>query len=148
MVNRFSKSTLTTYNNTSQTLDANANVVFSTNYKLTGCSIRHTVETPTINIASSGLYLVTFSASGVESGTAGDITLQLFRNGIAVPSAIATANSASATDIVNLSNSTIIEVDRVCPCANSGLTAIPLTLVNTGVGATFSNISLTVIKLA
>jgi hypothetical protein len=74
--------------------------------------------------------------------------VQLYRNNIAVPGAVTTVNSSTTTDIENIDFSALIEVEEVCPCAGTGKTAIPLNFINTGVGATYSNINVTVVKEA
>lgn len=143
----YQKSALTAYTNTNTTVTTGNAVPLANNYLLTGSSITHTTGSTAINLVKSGLYLVTFSATLVEAGTAGNVTLQLYRKGVAVPSAI-TSSASSTTDIEDIGASTLIEVDNVCPCGGVGVSAIPLTLVSTGVGATYNNISVTVVKLA
>lgn len=146
--NNFCKSTLTAYSNTTATVTAGGVIPFTSTYKNTGRSISYVNGSTTINLRSKGLYQVFFSVTGTVTGaTAGNITVTLYRNGVAVPSTITSSTSTSATDFVNLANSTIIEVDENCPCSNSGLSQIPLTLVSTE-AAVISNVSITVVKLA
>ena len=45
-----------------------------------------------------------------ESGTAGDVWVELLQNGNAVGGAITTANSTSTTDLKNVSFTTIVRV--------------------------------------
>lgn len=146
--NNFCKSTLTAYTNTTTTVIAGGAIPFTSTYKNTGSSISYVNGSTTVNLRSKGLYQVFFSVTGTATGeTAGNITVTLYRNGVAVPSTITSSTSTSTTDFVNLENSTIIEVDENCPCSNSGLSQIPLTLVSTG-EAVVSNASITVVKLA
>lgn len=97
-----------------------------------------------IKLKAEGTYLVEFNAVATESGTAGLITVQLERDGEPVESAFASADSTSATDIVNFSFSDIIEVKKSCACIDNSTV---LTVVNSGVGATFTNAYLKVVKL-
>lgn len=138
------KSSLSVWNSTSQTIVTNSSLNFL-NYQKTGCSIKFNSGSASINLAKPGLYYVTLSATGVEGGTAGDITIQMFNNGIAVPGATASENSATTTSIVNLGFSSIILVKPSCPTTSNSSV---LTFVNTGVGATYSNVIANVFKLA
>ena len=142
------KSALTAYTDISTTLTTGENLVFNNNYISDGVSITHTAGTSTINLVKSGLYLVTLNATGVESGTAGNITVQLYRNGVAVPGAISTVNSNAATEIRNVNITVLIKATDVCPCSGNGISAIPLVFTNTGVGTTYSSMLVNVVKLA
>lgn len=144
----FQKSALDTYTIQETAVATNAALPLELNYISTGSSISHTAGSTTINLLKSGLYLVTFSAVGAESTTAGEVTIQLYRNGVAVPGALATITSANTTDALNFSFTSLIQTKDVCPCASVGNPSIPLTFMNMGVAATFSNIKVTVTKLA
>lgn len=140
----FQKSTLTAWTNTTQTLNTNIPITLTTSTK-TGCSILFNNGSTSITLDKCGLYYINVSANAVEGGTAGDITLQLFNNSIPVTSALATETSGTATDVVNLSFSKIIEVKPSCPAINN--TSV-LTIVNTGIDAIYSNIIVNIFKLA
>lgn len=99
-------------------------------------------------LLKKGLYLVAFSASGSFTTTAGEVSLQLYRNGVAVPTGIVTQTPTATTDIENFSTATIVEVRDACPCAGTGTQSIDLTFVNTGVAATYSYFNVSVVKLA
>lgn len=98
-----------------------------------------------IRINKPGLYLVLFNGSAAEGGTAGNITVQLLRDGQEVAGATATAISAAATANVNLGFSTVVEVLGSCGCVSNRPT---LTVQNQGTGATFIDASFKVVKLA
>lgn len=138
---------LYTYNTTSQTLATNAAINFNNNAIQTGCTATHSIGSTVISLNKPGFYMVSFNADAVEAGTAGDVQVQLIGNGIAIPAAEATINSASATDIVNPSFTALVRVLPNC-CSNTANVPYSLTLVNTGVGATFSNAALVVTKVA
>lgn len=140
--NRYRKSTLNAYTQSNQAVAANGLIPFA-NFKRTGESIRFNGGT-SVNIDKPGLYQVIFNGIVSETTTAGNVILQLHRNGIAVPGAIAEAQSGSATDIENLAFATIIEVSPSCCCVDNDSV---LTVVNTGVGATLANANITVVKL-
>lgn len=140
---KYQKSTLYAYTQASQSVGVNLPVAFNNNQK-TGCSIE--LETPNIiELCNSGLYLVEFNGSAATSETAGDITVQLQRNGVNVSGALATNTSSATTDIESLSFSTIIDVLPSC-CAVNNQTS--LSVVNTGIAATFANVAINIVKLA
>lgn len=140
----YQKSSVTAWNATNQTLLQNGTVTLA-NSKNTGCSIRFVAGGSSFNLLKPGLYYIDVSASGVESGTAGTISLQLFLNGNPVSGALSSANSSAVTDIESLSFSKLIEIKPTCPMNCDTNT---LTIVNTGVGATYSNINVNLFKLA
>lgn len=139
----YQKSSLSIYNTASQTLATNTPVNFI-NAQKTGCSIQFN-GTTSITLNRPGLYYVNLSATGVESGTAGNITIQMYNNGVAVPGATATEYSGDTSSIENLSFGAIIEVKPSCPSTNN--TAV-LTFINTGTGTTYSNVIVNIFKLA
>jgi hypothetical protein len=91
-----------------------------------------------------GYYYVTFNADGAATTAVGDIVVVLQNNGVAVPGAIATFTTTVADDATNLAFSTIIRVPHSC-CAVDN--TANLTLVNTGVAATYTNVNINITKL-
>lgn len=140
----YKKSSVSAWNTTSQTLPANTTVVL-TNSKNTGCSIKFAPGTSSFTLLRPGLYYISVTASGAQSATDGNLTIQLFSNGMPVAGALSTANSSSATDTEALSFNKLIEVKPMCP-VNSD--PIVLTIVNTGVSATYTNFNVNLFKLA
>ena len=127
---------LDTYTNTSQTITTGSPLVFNTNRIRAGRSISHQAGSSTINLNKPGIYEIHFNGDAAESGTAGDITVQLYVNGILQPGSEATEDSTATTDIVNMAFDTAVCVTpNFCTCGNS----VSLTFVDTGVGAVFSN---------
>lgn len=139
MCKRYQKSTLEAYNVSSQELEVNANVVFDS-YVKTGCSIKPLGAT-SIQL-KQGLYQVIVNASAGGTGT---VTLQLYRNGVAIPNAIGSGISAGATNLVPISLGNIIDVRKSCECVDN--TTI-LTIKNVGVASTVADINVDVVKLA
>ena len=86
------KSALTTVSTAVQTVTANGFVNFPTNNLLTGVSIKHPAGSTSVNLIQ-GLYLVTLNAD-VTPAAAGDMGLQLVRNGVAVPEFFKTASGS------------------------------------------------------
>ena len=144
---KFKKSALDAYSTTARVYVTNDNVIYDNSYIHSGESICYTAGTPTAKIVKSGLYLVMFSANAIAT-TAGNITMQLFRNGVAVSGANATVTAANTTDTNNITLHTLIEVGNACCCSGITNSNIPLVITNTGVGVTVSNAKLDVIKLA
>lgn len=95
-----------------------------------------------IQLNSGGYYSVNSSIS-LSAIEAGEVTVSIFKNGIAIPGATATVTAAAAGDILNLSIDTLI---RQFECGyNPGPAS--LTFVVTGVPVTITNIASVIIKL-
>lgn len=139
----YKKSTLQAWNLSAQAAAVNDVLKFNSSQK-TGCAVEFANGTGSVTIQKPGLYQVAFNGIAVESGTAGDVAVQLQKNGADVPGAIAQATSANATAVVNPAFETIIEVPQSCACVNN--TAV-LTVKNIGVAANFANANLSVVKL-
>ncbi len=133
---------ISSYNNTTQEVAINGLLTFTTDRILTGCTATRNGQTFQLN--KPGYYYVTFNADGAATTAVGDIVVVLQNNGIAVPGAIATFTTTVADDATNLAFSTIIRVPPSC-CAVDN--TANLTLVNTGVAATFTNVNINITKL-
>lgn len=134
------------YTNTSLSIAANAPITFNANSIQTGCTATHAAGTATFSLNKPGFYYVTFNGTGTVSGAAaGNITVTLQNNGVAVPGGTASVTSASTTDIRSISFSKIIQIRPSC-CAVNNRTQ--LTFVNAGVAAIFSNVNVVITKLA
>ena len=133
---------ISSYNNTSQEVAINGLLIFTTDRILTGCTATRNGQTFQLN--KPGYYYVTFNADGAATTAVGDIVVVLQNNGVAVPGAIATFTTTVADDATNLAFSTIIRVPPSC-CAVDN--TANLTLVNTGVAATFTNVNINITKL-
>jgi hypothetical protein len=143
MNNIYKKSTLQAWNLSAQAAAVNDVLNFNNSQK-TGCAVEFANGTGSVTIRKPGLYQIAFNGVAVESGTAGDVAVQLQKNGADVPGAIAQATSANATAVVNPAFETIVEVPQSCACVNN--TAV-LTVKNIGVAANFANANLSVVKL-
>ena len=98
-------------------------------------------------LQQSGMYHITVTAvaSGAE---AGDITLTLFENGVAVPGIFSTQTITTPdTELRTLVIDYYALVDSTCVLGNSAVVQKAITLVNTGVEATYSNIVVNVEKV-
>lgn len=133
---------ISSYNNTSQDVAINGLLTFTTDRILTGCTATRNGQTFQLN--KPGYYYVTFNADGAATTAVGDIVVVLQNNGVAVPGAIATFTTTVADDAINLAFSTIIRVPPSC-CAVDN--TANLTLVNTGVATTFTNVNINITKL-
>lgn len=135
---------INSYSNTSQSVDVNKNLIFDVNRIKTTCAIRHTEGTATFALTRPGYYFVSFNADVAATTTAGDVIVQLQSNNEAVSGAVATNTSTDATDIENIGFTTIINVKPGCCVVDNSTT---LTLINSGVAATFSNMNLVITKI-
>lgn len=133
------------YTNTSIDALTNGALPFNNDSVKTGYTVMHAPGSTTFSLNKPGFYFITFNGVGAATTTTGNITVQLQRNGIAVPGATSsTVSNTALTDIGSLSFSTIIQVKPSC-CSVDNSTN--LTLVNTGVPTTFSNINVVITKL-
>lgn len=144
MDKKYQKSTLDAYTTTDTAVVVNGLLPLEQNSILTGCSIKHAPGSSTITLAKPGLYLVAFNADGSTSGTAGNLAVQLYQNGVAVPGAVSTVSSDTAADLETISFTKIILVKPSCCSIDN--TAY-LTFVNTGVASLYTNINVDVVKL-
>lgn len=133
---------ISSYNNTTQNVVVDGLLNFTTDRILTGCTVTRNGQTFQLN--KPGYYYVTFNADGAATTAVGDLIVVLQNNGVAVPGAIATFTATVADDATNLAFSTIIRVPPSC-CAVDN--TANLTLVNTGVAATFTNVNINITKL-
>lgn len=144
----YEKSMLSAYTNSSTALAVDDLLPYKTINIKRGISISLTPGSTTINLVRAGRYSVTIDATVSTPDAAGVVTIELYRNNIAVPGATASETTTTTTDIHSLHFTTLIEVDDVCRYAGTGVSVIPLTIKNTGVAATYTNINITIVRLA
>ena len=133
------KSNIFAVNTTSAAVVANGTLPLSTIVRRYGCS--ENLSGNSISLSESGYYLVNISAT-FTAPTAGVVSIALQDDGVAVPGATASTTITTATTEVRTLNITAI-VRVFCNSAPDALT-----IVNTGVAATFSNIAIDVVKIA
>ena len=133
---------ISSYNITAQEVAINGPLTFSTDRILTGCTAIRNGNTFQLN--KPGYYYVTFNASGAATAVVGDVTVELQDNGVTVPGAQATVLPAAINEAVSVAFATIIRVPPSC-CAVDNTAR--LTVVNTGVAATYSNVNVNITKL-
>lgn len=115
---------------------------FTTDRILTGCTA--TRDGQTFQLNKPGYYYVTFNAVAAATTTVGELTVELYNNGVAVPGAEASYTTTTAGDNSNYAFSTIIRVLPSCCVVDN---TARLTVVNTGVDATYSNVNINITKL-
>ena len=133
---------ISSYNVTTQNVATNETLTFTTDRILTGCTA--TRDGSTFQLNKPGYYYVTFNASGAATSEVGDIVVALVNNGVAVPGATATVSPTVINSTRNFAFSTIIKVPPSCCAINN---TANLTIVNTGVAATFTNANINITKL-
>ena len=100
-----------------------------------------------ITLHHSGIYHVTATLVGSGSA-AGVVTVQLFNNGVAIDGAISSQTITTAdTELRTFVIDYYILVDNGCVLGNSTTIAETLTLVNTGIEATFTSVIVNVDKV-
>lgn len=113
----FNKSSLSAYSVADQTVAAGDFIEFDINRVHTGCSIKHCPGSTVITLAGAGLYSGAFNANFTALAS-GATTFQLYRNGVAVPGAVAehqaTANVpiAVAFPILELVRPSCVAIDN------------------------------------
>ena len=98
------KANITTATAVTAGTDIPLNLIFNTN-----CNTEMTNNR--INLNKCGAYDIDamFNITGVA---AGNITLQMYNNGVAIPDAVAGATSAAATDLITLNVTDIVRAVR------------------------------------
>lgn len=133
------KSNIYATNTTTASVIANGTLPLSTIVRKYGCATNLLGNAVTLN--ESGYYLVNVTAT-FTAPVAGVVAVTLQNNGSAVSGATAATTVTTATT-ENRSVAFTAIVRAFC-----GSTPNALTLVNTGVAATFSNIAISVVKIA
>ena len=108
-----------------------------------GISASHSAPA-TIELNKSGIYMVSVDAS-ITPAAAGDVSIQLAKNGILDQGAYSIATGA-ADDTVTLGFSSLVQVkeNNTCCCNTSPPT---LQLINTGQAGTFPIVKMVVTKI-
>lgn len=124
----------------SSSVVSNATLPLATIVRRRGCDINLSGNSIAITDCGSNYYLVTVTATFTVP-VEGVVTLNLQQNGVNVTGATASTTVTTATtEVRSLSFSAIVRTFN-----NQGIDS--LSIVNSGVGATFSNIDMTVVKL-
>lgn len=116
--------------------------------KRNSCGVRSfDVTANGITLNHTGIYKVT--AVFVGSGTvAGDVTVQLLENGVAVPGALATETITTATtEIRTFAIDYFVIVNNADILCEKVVSPVTVSFANTGVGATFTSAVVNVEKV-
>ena len=103
-------------------------------------------DATSVSLTGKGIYhltaVITFTAP-----VAGDVTFQLLENGEAVPGALATETITTATtEIKTTTLNYYFIVDSTCVLNTPSVTIKNITIQNTGVASTVSNVVLNITK--
>jgi hypothetical protein len=134
-----SKSAIYTVNNTTQAVAVGGTINLGTINRRFGQCID--LAGTGIQLNGPGYYNVEASFT-VEPTAAGTVIITMYKDGVAVPGAVAYSTATAADDPVNLSISSIVR--KFCPCAD-GIES--LTFVLTGTAANIINSAVVVEKL-
>lgn len=133
---------INSYTITSQPIAVDDTLNFNVSRILTGCTVNHVDGSPSFTLTKPGYYYIAFNAD-VLGTAAGDVTAELINGSVAVPGATATTTIAVG-ETANIAFATIV---RVLPsCAAIDNTTI-LTVLNSGVAATYTNANINITKL-
>ena len=144
MRNTCQRNVLDTYTLTDTTVGVNGLLPLESNYLSVGCAISHNPGSTTIQIKKPGFYLINFDAEGSTAGETGSFTVQMNRNGVAVPGATSTSGATSTTNIETIGFSKVIQVRPSCQAVDN---TANITFVNTGASSLYTTINVSVIKL-
>lgn len=133
---------ISSYSLISQTIAVDGTLNFDTTRVLTGCTVKHADGTPTFTLTKPGYYFVTFDGV-VTSDAAGTVTVELLNGADPVPGAIA-STALVADGIATLNFSTIVRVLPSCPAIDN---TTKLSVLNSGIGATFTSANINITKL-
>ena len=125
------------------TVEQNGSIPFNNVDLAKGCSAILTAP-GTVQFNKSGVYMVDVSAS-ITPAAAGDVSIQLAKNGLLDPGATSIATGA-ADSTTTLSFTTLVQVkeNNTC-CCNTSPTTIQL--INTGQAGTFPIVGMTITKI-
>lgn len=79
-----------------------------------------------------------------KAASTGLVSTQLYNNGVAIPGALSSITIDTAGSLKNVSFSTIVRVLNSCACIDN---TANLTVVNTGLEATYSDAEITIVRL-
>ena len=133
---------ISTYTSISQAVAVDGTLNFDTTRVLTGCTVKHADGTPTFTLTRPGYYFVTFDGV-VTADAAGTVTVELLNGADPVPGAIA-STALAADGIATLNFSTIVRVLPSCPAIDN---TTKLSILNSGIGATFTSANINITKL-
>ena len=133
---------ISTYTSISQAVAVDGTLNFDTTRVLTGCTVKHADGTPTFTLTKPGYYFVTFDGV-VTADAAGTVTVELLNGADPVPGAIA-STALVADGIATLNFSTIVRVLPSCPAIDN---TTKLSVLNSGIGATFTSANINITKL-
>lgn len=134
------KSLIDVATTTSTSVLAGATLPLTTVVRRRGCDVNLSGNSVALTDCGSNFYLVNVTAT-FTAPVAGVISLALQQNGTAVTGATAsTTITTASTEVRSLSFAAIVRTYN-----SAGIDS--LSIVNTGLAATFSNIDMTVVKL-
>lgn len=139
-------------NTTSQTVLTNGLINLGTTYRkyckrTPQCLPTFVSSGTSVTLNGSGIYHITTTLVGTGTA-AGVLTAQLYENGVAIPGAISSSTITTAnTELRTLVIDYYIKVDSECILGNWTVAPKTLTLVNTDVGATYTNVLFNVDKV-
>lgn len=139
---QYKKSLLNTYTNTTQIVAVNGILRFDNVNIDTGCSIDFTPGASSITLDKPGAYLVLVDVI-LNTDAAGVATIQVNKNGTAINGTDASVTTVIGNDYT-LNTSTIVKVLPSCAAIDNKAV---ITVANTGIAATYTNVNLIIIKL-
>ena len=140
-----------TRNFTSQTVEANEIINLGSVYRKFCQRINNTptfsFDGNDVSLQQSGMYHITATLT-FSATAAGDVVVSLFENGLAVPGITATETITTATtEFRTVTLDYFALVDSACVLGNIATVAKAISLVNTGIEATFTSVVMNIEKV-
>ena len=136
------KSTVEFYNNATQTLTATAEPLTLEGTTVTETGVALDVAGNAIMINYTGTYAINFSIIA-DVTTAGDIAIQIYMGGVAIPEAATTVTVAAGNNLININTIRFIKAG----CQDSNQIQIMANTDGTAAGS-ITKVSGNIIKLA
>lgn len=96
-------------------------------------------------IKRPGLYLITFTAVVSSATATEDFTVQLYRNGVAVPGVVSSVTSTAANDRGTVTLNTLVNVRKSCACIDNS-TSLQIIVTSTAAGTGYTG-DLTIVRI-
>lgn len=141
---KYQKSSIRAYNTSEQTFATSGKIIFTDIGYKSGVSIDANAGSSIINLKTAGLYYVTLDVVMSNTTADTDVSVQIYKDGVAIEGALTEATITAANDLEPGTVSAVVPVGCGCSCSND----VQITFVVTGTTSVITNANVNVIKLA
>ena len=111
-------------------------LTFDTNQVTEGTAISHTASSGDFTISEAGTYLISYSVTGTNTTSTGNVTVQLQNGGTEIPGSNKSATLTATSNVASLAATVLIDVASTAT----------ITLNMIGTGFSFTNASMLIKK--